>query len=456
MPRLVRRKPLMERVSAMLNPMDYLLWLSEELETRDWNSDVVGTQLGVAMNFLLLICRANTGGSAAGDDIFRDESGSGWLSFLMYPLLWILVSFSFSNAFYTLIRTRKYRLFEADVEVKPSTPSVRRVNVDSSPGSNSPLRYIADMITPESAASRAHPDKTKDVWELSVWDPLPISLRLFCLFSPGHVLVYLLFFPLASLDPRPSVTVFNALMMQIILSAQMLFLTTRFAQQAKDNAIVQKEVMHEYDTKFVHPRLHPIVRDVGTQFSSEDSGEPLVEVGTPATLIKRSFFTKPNPNYASHVTQDTEPATHSNVMRPQMFTPPTTSRRSDSFTPAFSQRASASRKSLPAGYTPFGATATTTSNTTGTNFGGHMGAYSHQKSPLKKTISMNDMNDHEAASPRNSREMAAYEQKRAVRQSSPTKAPNPWASMPSIRDLAPQNQGARQRGAPYERYPARF
>lgn len=77
----------MERISALLNPMDYLLWLSEELETRDWNSDVVGTQLGLGMNFLLLLCRANTGGSAPSDDIFRDDSSSGWVSFFVSLLL---------------------------------------------------------------------------------------------------------------------------------------------------------------------------------------------------------------------------------------------------------------------------------------------------------------------------------------------------------------------------------
>jgi hypothetical protein len=86
MPRLVRRKPLTERVSAMLNPMDYMLWLSEELETRDWNSDIVGTQLGLGMNFVLLLCRANTGRSSSGDDIFHDDRGSGWLSFFVRKL----------------------------------------------------------------------------------------------------------------------------------------------------------------------------------------------------------------------------------------------------------------------------------------------------------------------------------------------------------------------------------
>ena len=73
----------MTRVQAMLNPMDFLLWLSEELETRDWDSKVVGTQIGLGMNFVLLLGRANTGAAPATGDIFRDDDGPGWLSFFV-------------------------------------------------------------------------------------------------------------------------------------------------------------------------------------------------------------------------------------------------------------------------------------------------------------------------------------------------------------------------------------
>lgn len=85
-PRLVRQKPLLERMKAMLSPMDFLLWLSEELETRDWDSTLIGTQLGLGMNFVLLLARANSGISASNDDIFRDDERSGWLAFLVRRL----------------------------------------------------------------------------------------------------------------------------------------------------------------------------------------------------------------------------------------------------------------------------------------------------------------------------------------------------------------------------------
>ncbi|OAA43590.1 hypothetical protein NOR_04165 [Metarhizium rileyi] len=438
MPRLVRQRPLWDRISSMLNPMDFLLWLSEEIETRDWDSGLVGTQLGLGLNFLFLLVRANSGSKQASDDIFGDDSSSSWLSILIYPLSWGLVAFSIVNAVYTVSRTRKYRLFAADIEVKPTTSSVRRVKVQSSPVASSPLHFIADLMSSDSAESRAHPDKSRDVWELSIWDPLPVCIRLVCLFSPGHVFVYLIFLPLAPLDPRPSVTVFNTLIMQAVLSAQMIFLTSRYSQQAKDAAIVQKEVFHEYDTKFVQPRIHPVVRDVGTQMSEDQPAisREFVQVGTPTTLVKRSFISQGNPHVdseeATPITRFNSPSIRAgNIMKPQMFTPATASRRSEMFTPAVSShRSSGIRHSMPAGYTPSNnmpaaytpapgsASALGMSTGTKAKLGGNLNAYSYHTSPLKKAISMGDMNSDDF-SPRNSREMAAFEHQEPP--SSPTK-----------------------------------
>lgn len=83
MPRIVRRTPLAERVKAMLNPMDFLLWLSEEIETRDWDSKSVGIQMGLAMNFIFAIARANSGKRTTADDVFGDDGGSGWFAFFV-------------------------------------------------------------------------------------------------------------------------------------------------------------------------------------------------------------------------------------------------------------------------------------------------------------------------------------------------------------------------------------
>ncbi len=87
MPRLVRRKPLGDRIKDYLNPGDFLLWLSEEFETRDWDSKQSATPLALGLHFVLLVARANTG-SASGsgrDEVFGDEnSGTSWLRYLVW------------------------------------------------------------------------------------------------------------------------------------------------------------------------------------------------------------------------------------------------------------------------------------------------------------------------------------------------------------------------------------
>lgn len=313
--------------------------------------------------------------------------------------------------------------------MQPASSSARRVSVQSSSANASPLHLISKLITPETAESRAHPDRSRDVWELAIWDPLPVSLRILCLFSPGHVLVYLLFLPLAPLEPRPSITVFNTLLVQALLSSQMLLLCSRFSQQARDNGIIQKEVMHEYDAKFVHPLTHPIVRDVGVQAGEDvhhDLGS-IIETGTPTTLIRRSFKTNGNP-YFEASTDHHSSTTHTSTPRPQLFTPSTATRKSDTFvTPATSFRSQVLRSSLPGNKLPISMSTNnlpfTTSSGTNPSSGqpGTTTTFGHPTSPLKKTISLHNINADDLSSPRFSRESSAYEASSRGQPSSPIK-----------------------------------
>jgi hypothetical protein len=94
MPRLVRRRPLSERILSYLNPYDFLLWLSEEFEGGDWEQLEKNWALpiGIALNVILLIARANSrsGGSKAFDDVFGDDDGTslrGWLvRYSLFPI----------------------------------------------------------------------------------------------------------------------------------------------------------------------------------------------------------------------------------------------------------------------------------------------------------------------------------------------------------------------------------
>lgn len=333
--------------------------------------------------------------------------------------VYLLTTFSLLNATYTFSRKRHYRLFESSIDAPQSTPSAHRVRVDSSPVSSSPLRYLTGILGDTSAESRAYPDPTRDVWEIAVWDPIPICLRLFCFFSPGHVLVYCLFLPTVATDPRPSVTVFTTLLLQILLSSQLYLFSTFFSQQEKDTAIIHKEVMSEYDVKYVHPRLNPLTRDVGTQYSDAGTGTDYegngdVDTYTPTVLLRRGFRTNPNPNYAKHVDPENSTGISRQSSPAPAFTPSAyTSREPTPFsgiTPRPAIRQPQFRKSMGGAV----------SSSTSTGDGGSLGIYSHVNSPLKKATSMYDIQAREP--PRNSFDMASHEiQEQRERSKSPAK-----------------------------------
>ncbi|KAF2763029.1 hypothetical protein EJ05DRAFT_495871 [Pseudovirgaria hyperparasitica] len=420
MPRLVRRAPLGERIRAYLDPGEISIWLAELLNGGEWDDfqKEYGLWIGIAMNILFMIAKASSASPTISyrDDVFGDYEGrgsSGWLKYFLWLVSILLTTLSCTNALYAMFRTRSYRLFEQAIETPLPTKSARRVRVDSSPMSSSPIRYLTSLISTETAESRAHPDATRDVWELSVWDPTPICLTLFCLFSPGHLFVYWLFIPVAPLDPSPSVTYVKTISLIALLSFQLFYLQKNFQQQSKDNAVVHRGVLQEYDNKFVHPALNKPVRDVGIQTPTPQRRDSSVmattevDAYTPTTVINRGFRTNPNPAYASaydpdHLTSHSQPQLRpSRSTTPAMHTPhipasaTTTSTQADFSSPIRPHKTTTVVRNSQYRTSDFGS---------GTGDGGSLGVYSHANSPLKKAASSNflrdDIRDPREASPR--------------------------------------------------------
>jgi len=377
-----------------LDPLDFLLWLSEQFDSDDWDQwqRDWATPIGLAANLVMLIARANSGSRRSGevDDVFgEDYTGTGWLSWFSTFVVHVLSLLSFMNAAYTFYRQRHYRLFERSVENKPSTPSAHRVRVDSSPASSSPLRFLTNILGPTEAQARAHPDASRDVWEISVWDPIPICQTLFCLFSPGHIVVYWLFLPALPQDPRPSTTVVTTIALIALLSIQLTILQKSFSQQAKDSTVIHKEVLNEYDVKYVQPLAKPLVRDVGTQFSSShhssrghsplESKTNSVDTYVPVFVVNRGYKNRPNPNYVDHFDPD--------GARLRAITPSRSV--SNGVVPSFETPAHLRDVSSPIQpKTAIRQPQTRTNRDAGTGGGGSLGVYSHAQSPLKKAASM--------------------------------------------------------------------
>ena len=242
------------------------------------------------------------------------------------------------------------------------------------------------MLAGDNAESRSHPNATRDVWELAVWDPTPLSLRIFCFFSPGHVLVYWLFLPAVPQDPRPGTTILTTLLLAALLSIQLILLQLFFSQQSKDISIVHKEVLNEYDTKYVHPRTRPRVRDVGTQHSAIDMNgtnphyldraNKAVDTYTPTLIVNRGFHTRPNPNYARYVDAEVSkmfisPSNNIPLSKSQFLK--TAAPLRDGSSPLRSKTALRQPNFLDRQ----------------TGDGGSLGVYSHAHSPLRKATSTN-------------------------------------------------------------------
>lgn len=407
MPRLVRRAPLSERIKAYTDPSDWLIWISEELNSSDWEDFAASyaLYLGFGANLLFVLAQANSGASTGYDDdgVFKEISGPGWIKWLANLLVLVLGGVSFGNAWLVWGKRRYYRLFEQSVDVAPQTPSARRVRVDSSPASASPLSFIRNAIS-NSAAARAHPDAERDVWEVAVWDPNPLCLELFCLFSPLHIVLYYLNLPVAPLDPRPSVKVTTTIFIGAVLSLQLWWLRSSFLQQTKDNALINRQVLHEYDNKFVHPALQKPCRDVGIQTisrnrtrdssvgvkgSSDDLASEVVTY-TPTTIINRTFRTNPNANYASQYDPDNLAST--SVARSQ---------QTPSFRPGYQTTSSYTSTSAATGAdfsspirpshtpNPFRQAPPIPRNSDG----GYLGVKAHAASPLRKSSSTSFIRD---------------------------------------------------------------
>ncbi|KAF2663206.1 hypothetical protein BT63DRAFT_484528 [Microthyrium microscopicum] len=395
--RHVRRAPLAQRLNAWLHPSEVALWLSEELASQDWEqfNKTWSNTIGISLNLLLIFARVNSTLKSHGDDIFVDYSRStgAYFSGLCTLIVWVLTTFSLVNAFFAYQSSKPYRLFHVNINAPPATPSARRVKVTSSPSLATPFRFLADLATP-SAQSRAHPDDNDDVWEILAWDPPSVCLRLFVLFSPGHVGITWLFLPYSQLDPRPSVTVIQTIALCALLSLQGYVLQTKFEQKSKDAAVITQQVSKEYDTKFVQPNAHKRpVRDVGIQFPhpgpvwDQDKREwgAVAEVVSGSPYVSpRGFRTAPNTAYASHYDPQNLGAQDSQRSRP-LVTP---SAQSYGF-PSSAAPSGPADQSSPIRHAPPLQSNRPQYASTGSGDGGSLGVYTHAASPLRKAASSN-------------------------------------------------------------------
>lgn len=92
MPRIVRRRPFLERVQGFFDPWDLFLYVCEELNDDAYEEllNNWATPIGIALNAVFIIARGSSKAGQANDvfvdDVFADFEGknsSGWFSWVV-------------------------------------------------------------------------------------------------------------------------------------------------------------------------------------------------------------------------------------------------------------------------------------------------------------------------------------------------------------------------------------
>ncbi|GAA6048928.1 hypothetical protein JCM3770_007123 [Rhodotorula araucariae] len=172
---------------------------------------------------------------------------SWWFSLL-------LVVISVANAAYLASRRRRYQMVLRKDPL--ASPNARTSTLDFSP--SKPRSTLAGALQKrvQAALGKAdvHESHVYPVQELNVWTPERVlwSLRFFSLYPPPIALLYHFLTPANFLT---FVLVGGLVILQTFLLVHL------YSTLVSDRAALQSEVMHEYNAKFVNPRVFAPKRD---------------------------------------------------------------------------------------------------------------------------------------------------------------------------------------------------
>ncbi|ETW85911.1 hypothetical protein HETIRDRAFT_310986 [Heterobasidion irregulare TC 32-1] len=195
------------------------------------------------------------------EDMFHEDNDVSWFDWTV-PVTALLVALASFNALFLFTHTKLYHMHaQPDPVSSPHArfvaapadppPLARRLRTQAWRAAAAAWRFLLGIGT--SAASRSSAaESARRVQELEVWTPDARELALFCVYSPVHALLW---------------TAWNSGNWILVacamagVSAQLRALTETYQALLKDRAIIAAEVMHEYDEKFVYPRVNPVRKD---------------------------------------------------------------------------------------------------------------------------------------------------------------------------------------------------
>ncbi|KAI9466215.1 hypothetical protein BJY52DRAFT_1143177 [Lactarius psammicola] len=262
--RSVRKKSLYERISSLPSRIAFEISIfpnNVPLPAPKTSACIIGGTLHL-IHFCIRVSqiRSIPDSDIGWEDMYREDNNVAWFDWTV-PMTCLLIIAASLNTLFLFTHTKLYHLHLQPDPV--SSPHARFVSAPAdSPSFSTRLRthtwsaflgfwrFLLGISPASSPGSSVYGGPR--VQELEVWTPSEGELMLFCIYSPIHVFLWMLW------------NTGNWIMMAAVMAAvsfQVRVLTTTYEALLKDRAIIAAEVLHEYDEKFVSPRIHPVRRD---------------------------------------------------------------------------------------------------------------------------------------------------------------------------------------------------
>ncbi|PCH37950.1 hypothetical protein WOLCODRAFT_135950 [Wolfiporia cocos MD-104 SS10] len=281
--RAVRKKSFLERIKALPSEIAFELSLFPDNIPRP-APDTSAWILGGFAHFVHLCVRIARirqipDSDLGWEDMYREGEDEPWFDWTV-PATALLFGFAILNALYYFTRTKLYQLTMATEPVPSphaafvSRPHNARKDSDEDvPGPSGrvwPLiqsmlsrlwrafvvsvRFLLNLSPPTSRRATLHGGSGNEkIQQLEVWTPGELEGRLFSIYSPVHALLW---------TAVTSASWMHMCCIMAVVGVQLRALTRAYEALLKDRAIIAAEVLHEYNAKFVNPRVNPIRKDV--------------------------------------------------------------------------------------------------------------------------------------------------------------------------------------------------
>ncbi|KAG9091622.1 hypothetical protein FS749_016407 [Ceratobasidium sp. UAMH 11750] len=281
--RMVRKKPWRQRILEL--PSTTWEWLCDTATLSNLPlppPETMGRALGGGLHLIHFITRYSILRSHQTEEVgwedmhreihivdgFEQEEPTPWFSWTT-PVTCLLLIGSLLNCLYMFINTRSYQLHLRENMV--DSPRAKMVRMDMTTAARDMDNQRASSLTWRLARGlglhitsawkslwgskngrRTLQDDSHAVQQLDVWEPDELKMALFSVYSPAHALLWMIF---------SSGTWFIALILMAVISFQIYGLSQSYEGLLKDRRILNAEVMHEYNEKFVYPRIIPVRKD---------------------------------------------------------------------------------------------------------------------------------------------------------------------------------------------------